>query len=85
MNGRRTSRTPAIRAIHTYCDLVSGAVLSGILTTQEQMVLHAHLEFGLELDFRLRLGDWSVLVLRQPQARVRRQTKTRPRSPSRAR
>ncbi|HEY2890441.1 MAG TPA: 50S ribosomal protein L11 methyltransferase [Dongiaceae bacterium] len=45
------------------------AVLSGILASQEQLVLHAQLQHGLELDFRLRLGDWSVLVLRQPRAR----------------
>jgi ribosomal protein L11 methyltransferase len=53
------------------------AVLSGILTTQEQMVLHAHLERGLVLDFRLRLGDWSVLVLRQPQTGAGRRPKGR--------
>jgi len=46
------------------------AVLSGILASQEQLVLHAHLQQGLELDFRLRLGDWSVLVLRQPRQRA---------------
>jgi ribosomal protein L11 methyltransferase len=46
------------------------AVLSGILTTQEQMVLHAHLQRDLVLDFRLRLGEWSVLVLRKPQAKA---------------
>ena len=48
------------------------AVLSGILGSQEQLVLHAHLQRGLELDFRLRLGDWSVLVLRQPRPPRRR-------------
>ncbi len=53
------------------------AVLSGILTTQEQMVLHAHLERGLVLDFRLRLGDWSVLVLRKPWARSGRRPNPR--------
>jgi ribosomal protein L11 methyltransferase len=46
------------------------AVLSGILTSQEQMVLHAHLQEGLVLDFRLRLGEWSVLVLRKPKTRA---------------
>jgi len=40
------------------------AVLSGLLQTQEQDVLAAHRALGLELDFRLRLKDWSVLVLR---------------------
>jgi ribosomal protein L11 methyltransferase len=52
--------------------LGGSAVLSGILASQEQLVLHAHLEQGLELDFRLRLGDWSVLVLRQPRARSKK-------------
>jgi ribosomal protein L11 methyltransferase len=51
------------------------AVLSGILTTQEQTVLHAHLQRDLVLDFRLRLGEWSVLVLRKPQAKPRRRTR----------
>jgi ribosomal protein L11 methyltransferase len=46
------------------------AVLSGILATQEQLVLHAHQQRGLELDFRLRLGEWSVLVLRKPGRRA---------------
>ena len=46
------------------------AVLSGILASQEQVVLHAHLQHGLELDFRLRLGEWSVLVLRRPGRRA---------------
>ena len=40
------------------------AVLSGLLQTQEKDVLAAHQALGLELDFRLRLKDWSVLVLR---------------------
>ncbi|HWT97177.1 MAG TPA: 50S ribosomal protein L11 methyltransferase [Rhizomicrobium sp.] len=40
------------------------AVLSGLLQTQEKDVLAAHKALGLELDFRLRLKDWSVLVLK---------------------
>jgi ribosomal protein L11 methyltransferase len=40
------------------------AVLSGLLRTQEKDVLAAHRALGLELDFRLRLKDWSVLVLK---------------------
>ena len=48
------------------------AVLSGILTSQEQLVLHAHLQHGLELDFRLRLGEWSILVLVKPARRKTR-------------
>ncbi len=47
------------------------AVLSGLLRSQEGEVLAAHLREGLGLDFRLRLGDWSVLVLRKP-GRARR-------------
>jgi ribosomal protein L11 methyltransferase len=41
------------------------AVLSGLLKTQEKDVLAAHHAVGLEPDFRLRLGDWSVLVLKK--------------------
>jgi ribosomal protein L11 methyltransferase len=41
------------------------AVLSGLLKTQEKEVLAAHTALGLELDFRLRLGDWAVLVLKK--------------------
>jgi ribosomal protein L11 methylase PrmA len=50
-------------------------VLSGILTTQEQTVLHAHLQRDLVLDFRLRLGEWSVLVLHKPHAKPRRRSR----------
>lgn len=39
------------------------AVLSGLLRKQEKDVLAAHEAQGLELDFRLRLKEWSVLVL----------------------
>jgi len=45
------------------------AVLSGLLREQEKDVLAAHEEAGLTLDFRLRLGDWSVLVLRKATSR----------------
>ncbi len=41
------------------------AVLSGLLRSQEKDVLAAHQAVGLELDFRLHLKDWSVLVLRR--------------------
>ena len=41
------------------------AVLSGLLREQEKDVLQAHEAAGLALDFRLRLGDWSVLVLKK--------------------
>ncbi|TXH32661.1 MAG: 50S ribosomal protein L11 methyltransferase [Rhodospirillaceae bacterium] len=41
------------------------AVLSGLLRNQEKDVLAAHEAQGLELDFRLRLKEWSVLVLKR--------------------
>ncbi|MDQ7246066.1 50S ribosomal protein L11 methyltransferase [Dongia sedimenti] len=41
------------------------AVLSGLMTDQAKDVLAAHRAVGLELDFQLRLGDWSVLVLKK--------------------
>jgi ribosomal protein L11 methyltransferase len=41
------------------------AVLSGLMNDQTKDVLAAHRAVGLELDFRLRLGDWSVLVLKK--------------------
>jgi ribosomal protein L11 methyltransferase len=55
------------------------AVLSGLLRTQEKDVLAAHEAVGLVLDFRLRLNDWSVLVLKRGKAAA----KTRGRRPSR--
>jgi ribosomal protein L11 methyltransferase len=45
------------------------AVLSGLLNEQAKDVLAAHEAVGLALDFRLRLGDWSVLVLRRAASR----------------
>ncbi len=47
------------------------AVLSGLLRTQEKDVLAAHEAQGLELDFRLRLKEWSVLVLKRRAAPAR--------------
>ena len=41
------------------------AVLSGLMNDQAKDVLAAHRKVGLELDFRLRLGQWSVLVLKK--------------------
>lgn len=41
------------------------AVLSGLLQAQEKDVLAAHQAVGLELDFRIRQNDWSVLVLKR--------------------
>lgn len=48
------------------------AVLSGLLREQEKDVLAAHEAAGLALDFRIRLGDWSVLVLRKGEAKPTR-------------
>ena len=48
------------------------AVLSGLLREQEKDVLQAHEDVGLTLDFRLRLGDWSVLVLRRAASRKKK-------------
>jgi ribosomal protein L11 methyltransferase len=45
------------------------AVLSGLLREQEKDVLAAHEAAGLVLDFRIRLGDWSVLVLKRGKAK----------------
>jgi len=41
------------------------AVLSGLMKEQEGDVLAAHRALGVELDFRMRLGEWSVLVLKR--------------------
>jgi ribosomal protein L11 methyltransferase len=46
------------------------AVLSGLLREQEKDVLAAHEAAGLAVDFRLRLGDWSVLVLRKGSGKI---------------
>ena len=40
------------------------AVLSGLLRHQEAEVLAAHRAQGLVLEHRLRLGSWSVLLLK---------------------
>jgi ribosomal protein L11 methyltransferase len=39
-------------------------ILSGLLDSQERMVLAAHRAQGLRLDFRVREGRWTTLVLR---------------------
>lgn len=41
------------------------AVLSGLLTSQERLVLNPHRALGLRLVRRLRLAEWSTLVLRR--------------------
>ncbi len=48
------------------------AILSGLLTAQEDEVLAAQQRQGLKLVERRRLGDWSVLLLRRPRKRLRR-------------
>ena len=45
------------------------AVLSGLMNAQAKDVLAAHHAVGLELDFRLRLGEWAVLVLKRGRKR----------------
>jgi ribosomal protein L11 methyltransferase len=57
-------------------------VLSGLLQTQEKDVLAAHRALGLELDFRLRLKDWSVLVLRWAARKPAAQKSTAKKSPT---
>ncbi len=47
------------------------AVLSGLLTRQERLVLAAHRMQGLSLQARFRVNGWSTLVLgRSPRARI---------------
>lgn len=41
------------------------AVLAGLLASQARMVLAAHRRQGLHLDFALREGNWTTLVLRR--------------------
>ncbi|MDJ0971232.1 MAG: 50S ribosomal protein L11 methyltransferase, partial [Kiloniellales bacterium] len=41
------------------------AVLSGLLIGQERLVLNPHRAQGLRLLRRLRLGEWSTLILRR--------------------
>lgn len=41
------------------------AILAGLLATQARMVLAAHRRQGLALDFALREGEWTTLVLRR--------------------
>jgi len=53
------------------------AVLSGLLRSQEADVLAAHRRQGLDLDFALHFGDWSVLVLKKPRRRGGRSTKAK--------
>jgi ribosomal protein L11 methyltransferase len=43
------------------------AVLAGLLREQARFVLAAHRRHGMALDFALREGNWTTLVLRAPQ------------------
>lgn len=60
------------------------AVLSGLLTSQAAEVLAAQRRRGLVLESELRLGDWSVLLLRKPR-KASRSSRPPPAPPSRAR
>ena len=42
------------------------AILSGLLTTQANWVLNAHLAQGLALEKRIVIGDWTTLVINAP-------------------
>jgi ribosomal protein L11 methyltransferase len=42
------------------------AILSGLLSRQAPMLLAAHRRLGLCLDFAVREGEWTTLVLRKP-------------------
>lgn len=54
-------------APHLYKNLADGgyAVLSGLLTSQEQQVLNAHVQQGLALEKRFVNGEWCTLVLKK--------------------
>jgi ribosomal protein L11 methyltransferase len=52
------------------------AVLSGLMADQEAEVLAAYRGAGLALERRLRLGDWSVLMLAKGAGRDRRRNPT---------
>ena len=47
-----------------HLELGGTAILSGLLTHQENEVLHAHAQQGLYLMKKIRIGDWSTLILR---------------------
>lgn len=49
------------------------AVLSGLLTSQEEMVLAAHRRLGLDLLWAIRLGDWSALAVGRSRRRPAKQ------------
>jgi len=55
-------------ALATHLAPGGAAILSGLLWWQEPQVLAAHRLQGLSLVRRLRLGDWSTLVVRRGQA-----------------
>lgn len=47
-------------------------VLSGLLRGQERAVLGAYLPRGLVLAGRIRIGEWSTLVVRRPEGRLKK-------------
>ncbi len=54
-------------AKHLAANLSPGgtAILAGLLNTQANLVLSAHRRLGMRLDFALREGNWTTLVLRR--------------------
>ena len=66
------------------------ALLSGLLVEQEEMVLAAHRKVGLDVLWRIRLGDWSVLAVgrkpaRKPAGRAVKGARKQERRPARGR
>jgi ribosomal protein L11 methyltransferase len=61
------ARPLAAMAWHLAARLAPGgrAVLAGLLTEQARFVLAAHRRHGMALDFAIREGNWSTLVLRR--------------------
>jgi len=62
------ARPLAAMARHLAARLAPGgrAVLAGLLDEQARFVLAAHRRHGMALDFTLREGNWTTLVLRAP-------------------
>ncbi len=62
------ARPLAAMARHLAAHLAPGgrAVLAGLLAGQARFVLAAHRRHGMALDFALREGNWTTLVLRSP-------------------
>lgn len=54
-------------ARHLATSLTPGgtAILAGLLNSQANLVLSAHRRLGMRLDFAMREGNWTTLVLRR--------------------